>query len=45
MMGQVNLLIKIGSMKADTKPAYAKIVDTSLYAEALKRVKEKGWYK
>jgi ABC-type nitrate/sulfonate/bicarbonate transport system substrate-binding protein len=45
MMGQVNLLIKIGSMKADTKPAYDKIVDSSLYAEALKRVKEKGWYK
>ena len=38
VMSQVNELVKVGSMKG-TPPAYGKIVDTSLYAEAEKRVK------
>jgi ABC-type nitrate/sulfonate/bicarbonate transport system substrate-binding protein len=39
MMSQVNELVKVGSMKG-TPPAYDKIVDTSLYAEAQKRVEK-----
>ncbi len=45
MMGQINQLIKIGSMKAATKPAYSKVVDKSLYAEAMKRVEKMGGMK
>jgi ABC-type nitrate/sulfonate/bicarbonate transport system substrate-binding protein len=37
MMSQVNELVKVGSMKAKP-PTYAQLVDTSLYAEAAKRV-------
>jgi len=35
---QVNELVKVGKMKAESKPSYDKIVDKSLYAEASKRV-------
>ena len=38
LMAQVDQLVKVGVMKADVKPAYNKIVDKSLYAEAAKRV-------
>ena len=38
MMAQVDQLVKVGIMKAENKPAYNKIVDQSLYAEAAKRV-------
>jgi ABC-type nitrate/sulfonate/bicarbonate transport system substrate-binding protein len=38
LMAQVDQLIKVGVMKAENKPAYSKIVDRSLYAEAAKRV-------
>ncbi len=38
IMSQLDQLVKIGSVKADKKPSYDKIVDRSLYAEALKRV-------
>lgn len=41
MMGQLDQLVKIGSVKADQKPTYDKIVDKSLYAEALARVQKK----
>jgi ABC-type nitrate/sulfonate/bicarbonate transport system substrate-binding protein len=37
MMSQVKELVKVGSMKAKP-PTYAQLVDTSLYAEAAKRV-------
>jgi ABC-type nitrate/sulfonate/bicarbonate transport system substrate-binding protein len=37
MMSQVAELVKVGSMKAKP-PTYAQLVDTSLYAEAAKRV-------
>ena len=37
MMSQVKELVKVGSMKAKP-PTYAQLVDTSLYAEAEKRV-------
>lgn len=40
VMSQVDQLIKVGSMKAENKPSYGKIVDTSLYAEAMKRVEK-----
>jgi hypothetical protein len=39
LMAQVDDLIRVGLMKAENKPSYDKIVDRSLYAEALKRVK------
>ena len=39
LMAQVNDLVNVGIMKAANKPSYDKIVDTSLYAEAMKRVK------
>ena len=42
VMSQVDQLVKIGSIKADKKPSYDKIVDKSLYAEALKRVEKMG---
>jgi ABC-type nitrate/sulfonate/bicarbonate transport system substrate-binding protein len=38
LMAQVNDLVKVGIMKAENKPSYDKIVDRSLYAEAMKRV-------
>jgi ABC-type nitrate/sulfonate/bicarbonate transport system substrate-binding protein len=41
VMSQLDQLVKIGSIKAENKPSYAKIVDKSLYAEALKRVETK----
>lgn len=41
MMSQVDVLVKVGAMKADKKPSYGQIVDTSLYDEAFKRVEEK----
>ena len=42
VMSQLDQLVKIGSIKAENKPSYAKIVDKSLYAEALKRVESKS---
>jgi ABC-type nitrate/sulfonate/bicarbonate transport system substrate-binding protein len=41
VMSQLEQLVKIGSIKAGAKPTYDKIVDKSLYAEALKRVESK----
>jgi ABC-type nitrate/sulfonate/bicarbonate transport system substrate-binding protein len=41
MMNQLDELVKLGSVKAASKPTYDKIVDKSLYAEALKRVEAK----
>jgi len=38
LMAQVDDLVKVGLMKAENKPSYDKIVDRSLYAEAMKRV-------
>lgn len=38
MMSQVDELVRVGSMNAANKPAYNKIIDASLYAEAAKRV-------
>lgn len=37
-MSQVDDLVKVGLMKAENKPSFDKIVDKSLYAEAMKRV-------
>jgi ABC-type nitrate/sulfonate/bicarbonate transport system substrate-binding protein len=39
LMAQVDDLVKVGIMKAENKPSYDKIVDRTLYAEAMKRVK------
>jgi len=44
VMSQVNELVKVGSMKAKP-PTYAQLVDTSLYAEAAKRVEKMGMMK
>ena len=41
MMRQVDQLVKIGTIKAADAPSYDRIVDTSLYAEAAKRVAAK----
>ncbi len=41
VMSQLDQLVKIGAIKAEKKPSYDKIVDKSLYAEALKRVESK----
>jgi ABC-type nitrate/sulfonate/bicarbonate transport system substrate-binding protein len=41
LMAQVDDLVKVGLMKAENKPSYDKIVDRSLYAEAMKRVQSK----
>ncbi len=41
VMSQLDQLIKIGSIKAEKKPSYDKIVDKSLYVEAMKRVESK----
>ena len=38
LMAQVDDLVKVGIMKPENKPSYDKIVDRSLYAEAVKRV-------
>jgi ABC-type nitrate/sulfonate/bicarbonate transport system substrate-binding protein len=38
LMAQVDDLVKVGLMKAENKPSYDKLVDRTLYAEALKRV-------
>ncbi|MCC7347489.1 MAG: ABC transporter substrate-binding protein [Variibacter sp.] len=38
---QVDQLVTIGSIKAEQKPSYDKIVDTSLYDEAMARVEKK----
>jgi ABC-type nitrate/sulfonate/bicarbonate transport system substrate-binding protein len=40
IMAQLNELVQIGSVKPEQKPAFEKIVDTSLYAEAAKRLKK-----
>ena len=45
LMSQVNEMVKAGLMKADAKPSYDKIVDKSLYAEAMKRVEKMGGMK
>jgi ABC-type nitrate/sulfonate/bicarbonate transport system substrate-binding protein len=42
MMGQANDMVKDGLLKADAKPSYDKLVDKSLYAEAMKRVGKMG---
>jgi ABC-type nitrate/sulfonate/bicarbonate transport system substrate-binding protein len=42
VMSQLDQLVKIGSIKAENKPSYNKIVDKSLYAEAMKRVESKS---
>jgi ABC-type nitrate/sulfonate/bicarbonate transport system substrate-binding protein len=41
LMAQVDDLIKVGLMKPENKPAYDKLVDRTLYAEAMKRVQAK----
>lgn len=41
MMRQADQLVKIGTIKAADVPTYEKVVDLSLYAEALKRVESK----
>lgn len=41
IMSQLDQLVQIGSVKAEQKPTFDRIVDKSLYAEALKRVQEK----
>ena len=41
VMSQLDQLVKIGSIKAENKPSYDKIVDKSLYVEAMKRVESK----
>ena len=41
IMSQLDQLVQIGSVKAAQKPSFDKIVDKSLYAEALKRVQAK----
>jgi ABC-type nitrate/sulfonate/bicarbonate transport system substrate-binding protein len=40
MMGQVTEMVKDGLMKPEAKPSYDKLVDKSLYAEAMKRVEK-----
>jgi len=41
VMSQLDELVNVGSVKADSKPSYDQVVDPSLYAEAKKRVEEK----
>jgi hypothetical protein len=41
LMAQVDDLVKGGLMKAENKPSYDKLVDRTLYAEAMKRVQAK----
>ena len=45
LMSQVNEMVKAGLMKAEAKPNYDKLVDKSLYAEAMKRVEKTGGMK
>jgi len=45
MMGQVDEMVKDGLMKPEAKPSYDKLVDKSLYAEAMKRVEKMGGMK
>ena len=45
LMSQVNEMVKAGLMKPDAKPSYDKLVDKSLYAEAMKRVEKMGGMK
>ena len=45
LMAQVDDLVRVGIMKAENKPSYDKIVDKSLYAEAMKRVEKMGGMK
>ena len=40
MMGQASEMVKDGLLKPDAKPSYDKLVDKSLYAEAMKRVEK-----
>jgi ABC-type nitrate/sulfonate/bicarbonate transport system substrate-binding protein len=40
MMGQANEMVKDGLLKPADKPSYDKLVDKSLYAEAMKRVEK-----
>ena len=40
MMGQVDEMVKDGLMKPEAKPTYDKLVDKSLYAEAMKGVEK-----
>jgi ABC-type nitrate/sulfonate/bicarbonate transport system substrate-binding protein len=42
MMGQANEMVKDGLLKPEAKPSYDKLVDKSLYAEAMKRVEKMG---
>jgi hypothetical protein len=42
LMAQVDELVKVGIMKPANKPSYDKLVDKSLYAEAMKRVEKMG---
>ena len=45
MMGQVDEMVKDGLMKPEAKPTYDKLVDKTLYAEAMKRVEKMGGMK
>jgi hypothetical protein len=42
MMGQANEMVKDGLLKPEAKPTYDKLVDKSLYTEAMKRVEKMG---
>ncbi len=42
MMGQADEMVKDGLLKPEAKPTYDKLVDKSLYAEAMKRVEKMG---
>jgi ABC-type nitrate/sulfonate/bicarbonate transport system substrate-binding protein len=41
IMSQLDKLVKAGTIKPEKKPTYDRIVDKTLYAEAMKRVQEK----
>jgi len=45
MMGQANEMVKDGLLKPEAKPTYDKLVDKSLYNEAMKRVEKMGGMK
>ena len=42
LMSQVNEMVKAGLLKPEAKPSYDKLVDKTLYAEAMKRVEKMG---
>jgi len=42
IMGQVSEMVKDGLLKKDAQPGYDKLVDKSLYNEAMKRVEKMG---